>query len=335
MKRTAREIADAVGAQLEGDASLVLEGVAAPEVAAPSDLIYVASAKYLPRAAASRAGCVVLPAGLTLAGRTVLRAENPKLVFARAAALLVDERAIAEGMHSTAVVSTQARLGAGVSVGAFTVIEVGVEIGAGTQIGAGCFIGRGVRIGQQCRLNPRVTLYAGARLGERVILHSGVVIGSDGFGYVRTAEGSAKFPQVGGVEIADDVEIGANSCVDRGSLGTTRIGRGVKIDNLVQVGHNVEIGEHTIIAAQTGISGSCRIGKNVLIGGQVGIADGCTIEDGAVLGAQAGIPTGKTIRAGLTVWGTPARPLDKFKQQYGWLSRQAARSRRGTDSGES
>jgi UDP-3-O-[3-hydroxymyristoyl] glucosamine N-acyltransferase len=272
-----------------------------------------------------------LPPGLELSGKTILRSDDPKLAFAAAATLLLEQHPIAVGIHPSALISPKARLAPDVAVGAFAVIGDDVEIGAGTQIGTACVIGGGSCLGEHCRLYPGVAVYPGARLGNRVILHSGVVIGSDGFGYVRGPQGNVKFPQVGGLEIGDDVEIGANTTVDRGSLGVTRIGRGVKIDNLVQVGHNVEIGENTVIAAQTGISGSCRIGKNVFIGGQVGIADNCTIEDGAVLGAQAGIPTGKIIRAGQTVWGTPARPLDKFKQQYGWLTREAAKHRRHKD----
>ena len=333
MKRTAREIAEAIGAQVEGNADRALDGVAGPESAGPTDLIYVGSAKHLGRARESRAECVLLAPELTLTGKTLLRSPHPKLAFAQAAALLHSEQAIAVGIHPAAVVSVRARLVKDVAVGAYAVIEDDVEIGAGAQIGAGCFLGRGSQIGEGCRLHPRVTLYAGVRLGCRVILHSGVVIGSDGFGFVRGPEGNVKFPQLGGVEIGDDVEIGSNTTIDRGSLGTTRIARGVKIDNLVQVGHNVEIGENTVIAAQTGISGSCKIGRDVLIGGQVGIGDSCTIENGAVIGGQAGILPGKVIRAGKTVWGTPARTLDKFRQQHAWLATQAAK-RRGETSKE-
>jgi UDP-3-O-[3-hydroxymyristoyl] glucosamine N-acyltransferase len=170
-------------------------------------------------------------------------------------------------------------------------------------------------------LHPRVTLYAGARVLDRVELHSGVVVGGDGFGYVFGEGRHIKFPQIGTVEIGDDTEIGCNSTVDRGSLDATRIARGVKIDNLVQIAHNVQIGENSVLAAQVGVSGSSSLGENVLVGGQVGIGDHCTVEAGAIVGAQAGIPTGKTIRRGQIVWGTPARPLERFKKQYGWLAR--------------
>ena len=189
-------------------------------------------------------------------------------------------------------------------------------------------------VGRGSRLHPRVTLYAGVKIGERVVVHSGAVIGADGFGYVYGEGKHWKFPQVGTVEIGDDVEIGANTTIDRGSLGVTRIGRGVKIDNLVQVAHNVQVGEHSIVAAQTGISGSSVLGHHVISGGQVGIADRVHIEDGAILGAQAGIPTGKTIRAGETVWGTPARPIEKFKEQYGWLSRLPSLGRKMKEMGK-
>lgn len=321
MIRTAREIAEHVGAQLEGDPAAKVAGVASPESAGPEDLIYVDSARHLDRAAQSRARCVLLPPGLEFAGRTILRSAQPKLAFAKAAAWLLPPQPIATGIHPTAIVAPTAKLGEGVGVGPYVVIEDDVEIGDGTQLGAHCFVGRGSRIGARCRLHPRVTLYAGVRLGKNVIVHSGTVIGSDGFGYVFGEGRHWKFPQMGRVEIGDDVEIGSNTTIDRGALDATRIGTGTKIDNLVQVAHNVDIGEHSIIAAQTGISGSSQIGNGVLIGGQVGIADGCHIRDAAIIGAQAGIPTGKTIPAGETVWGTPARPLAKFKEQYAWFAR--------------
>ncbi len=328
MSRTALEVAEYLGASLLGDSQARISGLAGPEHAAAEDLIYVDSASHAARAAASRAACVLCPPGLELPGKTRVVADNPKLAFARLAAWLLPPSQVASGVHATAVVAATARLASGVAVGPYAVIEEGAEVGPRSQVGSHCVVGARSRIGDDCILHPRVTLYPGVRLGHRVVLHSGVVIGSDGFGYVFGNGRHWKFPQLGGVEIADDVEIGANTTVDRGSLDTTRIHAGVKIDNLVQVAHNVEIGEHTVIAAQTGISGSSTVGKNAVIGGQVGIADHCTIEDEAMCGAQAGIPTGKTIRRKQVVWGTPARPLHKFKEQYGWFGRLPALAQR-------
>jgi UDP-3-O-[3-hydroxymyristoyl] glucosamine N-acyltransferase len=321
MNRTAAELAQYLGAKLQGAGSLVLTGVAGPESATATDLVHLGAPKFAPRIEKSAAKCVLAPPGHRFAGKTVLEVADPKFAFAKAAAWLSPYAPPKSSFHSTAIVARTAKLAENVSIGPYAVIEEESEIGAGTTIGAFGFIGRGSHIGANCILHPRVTLYAGARLGDRVEVHSGAVIGSDGFGYVFGEGRYWKFPQVGRVEIADDVEIGANTTIDRGSLETTQIAAGVKIDNLVQVAHNVQIGEHTVIAAQTGISGSSVIGKRAMIGGQVGIADHCKLEDGAIAGAQAGIPTGKTIRSGQTVWGTPARPLEKFKEQYAWFAR--------------
>ena len=321
MKSTAKDVAQAIGARVEGDPSLELSGVAAPERAGSHDLIYVETAKHAKRAAASQAGCVVAGEGVPLPGKTVLRSSHPKVAFAKAAELLLGRRPIASGIHPTAVVAPLARVGSDVSIGAYTVVGEDVHIGEGTQIGAHCVIGAGCWIGENCRLHPHVTLYAGMRLGNRVEIHSGAVVGADGFGYAFDGERYWKFPQAGIVEIGDDVEIGANTTVDRGSLDDTRIGEGVKLDNLVHVGHNVQIGAHTVIAAQTGISGSCKLGHHVVCGGQVGMGEHCTLEDRVIAGGQSGILNGKTIWSGETVWGTPARPLAKFKEQYAWFAR--------------
>ncbi len=321
MKSTARDVAQAIGANVEGDASLELGGVAAPERAGSHDLIYVETAKHAERAAASQAACVVAGEGIPLPGKTVLRSSQPKVAFAKAAELLLGRRPIASGIHATAMIAPMARVGSDVSIGAYAVVGEDVHIGEGTQIGAHCVIGAGCWIGENCRLHPHVTLYAGMRLGSRVEIHSGAVVGADGFGYAFDGERYWKFPQAGIVEIGDDVEIGANTTVDRGSLDDTRIGEGVKLDNLVHVGHNVQIGAHTVIAAQTGISGSCKLGHHVVCGGQVGMGEHCTLEDRVVAGGQSGILNGKTIWSGETVWGTPARPLAKFKEQYAWFAR--------------
>jgi UDP-3-O-[3-hydroxymyristoyl] glucosamine N-acyltransferase len=321
MTRTIKELADFLGCAVEGDGTPELSGVASPESARAGDLIYVDSSRHLDEAAASQALCVVIAPELPLPGKILLRTPIPKVAFARAAEWIMPPAPIAQGIHPTAVVAASAKLASGVAVGPYAVIEEDVQIGAQTEIGAFGFVGRGSRLGAGCRLYPRVTLYAGVRLANGVILHSGAVIGSDGFGYVSQGGKRWKFPQVGDVEIGEAVEIGANTTVDRGSLGRTVIGAGTKLDNLVHVAHNVNIGEDTVIAAQTGISGSSTIGRNVAIGGQVGIADHCGVEDDALVGAQAGIPTGKVVRRGQMVWGTPARPLDKFKKQFAWFSR--------------
>lgn len=321
MVMNAGELAKLIGTQVEGDPNVRVSGVSSPERAQTDDLIYLEAPKHRERAAASRARCVVVHPGVRLAGKTVLEAANPKLAFAKAGRELARTPTSQAETHATAIIAPGAKIGANVSIGPYVVIEPEAEIGYGTMIEAFCYIGRRAHVGEKCRLHPRVTLYEGARVGNRVEIHTGAVIGSDGFGYVFGEGRQWKFPQVGELVIGDDVEIGANTTIDRGSLETTEIGRGVKIDNLAQIAHNVKIGEHSVVAAQTGISGSTTLGRQVVVGGQVGIADHCRIEDNAMLGAQAGIPSGKTIRAGQVVWGTPARPLDRFKEQYAYAAR--------------
>ena len=220
-------------------------------------------------------------------------------------------------------------IGGNVDIGPRAIVGNHTRIGDGTTIGAACVIADGVEIGAHCRIDANVTICAGSKLGNRVIVQSGAVLGSDGFGYVRDDETGRYelFPQIGRLVIEDDVEIGANSTVDRGALDETRIRRGTKIDNLVHVGHNVQIGQDVVIAAQTGISGSSVIEDNVIIGGQVGIADHVRIEEGAILGAQSGIPTRKVIRGkGVVFWGTPARPIAEYLRELAFISRAARRS---------
>jgi UDP-3-O-[3-hydroxymyristoyl] glucosamine N-acyltransferase len=321
MMQTAKQLAEAVGATLEGDAAFELRGVAAPERAGVHDLIYVEKAKHADRAAASAALCAITAENISLEGKTILRSAQPKLAFAKAAALILEKVPIASGIHPAAIVAPLAKVSPSAGIGPFAVIGEDAHIGEGTQIGAHSVIGGGSWIGDNCRIHPRVTLYAGVRIGHRVEIHSGAVIGADGFGYAQGGGRYWKFPQAGIVEIADDVEIGANATIDRGSLDDTRIAEGVKLDNLVHIGHNCQIGAHTVMAAQVGLSGSCDIGKYVVVGGQAGFGEHCRLEDNAVIGGQSGVLGGKTIRSGQTVWGTPARSLEKFKEQFVWQAR--------------
>src|SRR5258707_15454611 len=328
MKHTAKSLAAAIGAVVEGDGSIELTGVAAPERASSADLIFLDSAKHSARAEASAAKCIVLPPGLAVAGKTVLRAENAKVAFAKAAALLREVSTIAKGVHPSAVIAPLAKIAPGASIGPFAVVGEDAFIGANTQISAHCVVGAGCWIGEDCRIHSRVTLYNSVRIGNRVEIHSGAVIGADGFGYAYGEGRHWKFPQAGIVEIGDDVEIGANTTIDRGSLDDTQIGDGVKLDNLVHIGHNCKIGAHSVIAALAGLSGSCTFGKNVVVGGQAGFGERCELEDGAVIGGQSGVLGGKVVRTGQIVWGTPARPLERFKEEFAGSRRLPQRAAR-------
>ncbi len=317
-ERTVAELAALVGGSAFGDEGASVRRVSSIEAAGEGDLAFVEDEKLFGAARACRASCVVVPLGaagkLEGFGGAVIEAARPKLAFALAAAVLHPPRKLKGHVHPTAAVAEGARLGAGVYVGAGVSVGEGAELGEGTQVHANCVVGRGVRVGRDCVLHPSVVLYDGVTLGERVVLHAGVVVGADGFGYVRDGEGVYhKFPQVGTVVIDDDVEVGAHSCIDRGALGTTRIGKGSKLDNLVQVGHNVEIGERVVIAAQTGISGSTVIESDAVIGGQVGFGDHARVQSGAIIGSQAGVLPGKIVRPGVW-WGTPIQPLEEYKR---------------------
>jgi UDP-3-O-[3-hydroxymyristoyl] glucosamine N-acyltransferase len=315
--RTVAELAALVGGRAVGDAAARVAGVASIEAAREGDVVFVEEEKYLDAARACGASCVVAPegAGARLEGaRSVIEAARPKLAFALVAEVLCPPRRRGAFVHPSASVAPGAKVGGGVYVGACAVVGEGAEVGEGTQILAGAKVGAGARVGRGCVLHPNVVLYEGVTLGDRVVLHAGVVVGADGFGYVRDEAGVYhKFPQVGTVLIEDDVEIGANTCVDRAALGQTRVGRGTKIDNLVQVGHNVEVGERVVIAAQTGISGSTIIESDAVIGGQVGFGDHARVLSGAIIGSQAGVLPGKIVRPGVW-WGTPVQPLEEYKR---------------------
>jgi UDP-3-O-[3-hydroxymyristoyl] glucosamine N-acyltransferase len=317
---TVSEIAQILGGHAQGDTSRPIRNVAGLESAGPEEMSFVEGARELERARRSKAGCLLVPEDASLPERTTITLANPKLAFVRAAEALRPARPPAPEIHPTAVIHPTAKVAPDASVGPHVVIERDAVVGSGTRISAGVFVGEGVEIGAHCVLYPRVTIYPGGRLGDRVVLHAGVVIGSDGFGYVFAEGRHHKFPQIGRVVIESDVEIGSNTTVDRGSLGVTVIGEGTKIDNLVQIAHNVRIGRHTVIAAQTGISGSAEIGDYVVMAGQVGVGPRVRIEDRAVIGGQSGVLDGKTVRKGSVLWGTPARPLAQFKKMYACLA---------------
>lgn len=328
MTRSAEELAKYLGARLTGDPAAPIAGIANPEEAGAEDLIYIEAPRHADRAERSKARCVLAGAGTPLRGKTVLEMANPKLGFAKAAAWLLPPAAKQASIHPSAVIGKNAKIAQTAAIGAYVVIEDDAEIGERTWIEPFCFVGQASRIGAHCRLHPHVTLYAGTILRDRVEIHSGAVIGGDGFGYVFGEGRQWKFPQMGSVTLEDDVEIGCNTAIDRGSLGATRIAADTKIDNLVQVAHNVTIGEHSIIVSQTGISGSTTLGKGVVVAGQAGFGDHAVVEDNAIIGGQAGILPGKVIRSGQVVWGTPARPLDKFKEQHAWFARLPELARR-------
>lgn len=333
MKRSLNFLAESLPAQLVGDGAVEVSGIASISQAAPKDLVFVEDEKLLRSALESQASAVIAgefartPAGKSDAktpAKPLLIVNHPRLAFARAARILRPLPERQPGIHSSAVVHASARLGKDVIVAERAVIGQQVEIGDRTWIGPGAVIGSNTSIGSDCEFYPNVTIYSGTKLGERVIVHAGAVLGSDGFGYVRDrATGHyEKFPQTGRLEIGDDVEIGANSTVDRGALDATRIGRGAKIDNLVHIGHNCQIGEDVVIAAQTGLSGSIVLEKDVILGGQVGIGEHARIEEGVMLGGQGGVLPNKVLRGkGVAFWGTPARPVREYLKQLAALAR--------------
>ncbi len=331
MAKTLKELAEFLGGSVRGELTTTLSGVASLASARAGDLVFVEDAKHLEAALASAASAVLardFADGCDVA-KPMLVVENPRLAFARAASFLRSPALQKSGVDPSAVVDGSARMGTGVCVDARAVIDAGAVIGEGSWIGVGSVIGAGVKLGKRCQIYPNVTIYPGAVLGDRVIVHAGTVLGSDGFGYVRDPKTGRyeQFPQIGTLKIEDDVEIGANSTIDRGALDATVIRRGTKIDNLVHIGHNVQIGQDVVIAAQTGISGSSVIEDGVVIAGQVGIADHVRIEAGAILGAQCGVPSKKVIRGkGVLFWGTPARPIREYLKELAVLARLAKKS---------
>jgi UDP-3-O-[3-hydroxymyristoyl] glucosamine N-acyltransferase len=329
MKHSVQAIAERVGARLIGDPQVEVSGVASIASASTDSLVFVDDEKHLSAAFESRAGAVIAGNFATSPSspKPLLISDHPKLAFSRAARLFIgNEQDRLQMIHTSAIVHPSAVLAAGIRVDAKAVIGERAHIEEGTRIGTSCSIGAEVKIGGNCEIYPNVTIYPGAVLGDRVIVHAGAVLGSDGFGYVRDRQTGhyEKFPQVGRLVIEDDVEIGANATIDRGALDETRIRRGTKIDNLVHIGHNCQIGEDVVIAAQTGLSGSIIIENAVILGGQVGVGEHARIEEGVMLGGQGGVLPNKILRGkGVAFWGTPAQPLRQYLKQLATLARLA------------
>jgi UDP-3-O-[3-hydroxymyristoyl] glucosamine N-acyltransferase len=301
-------LAAELGRAVEGDGDVEIAGVASLEGAGPRDLAFIRSGRYASQLAASRAVAVIAPPGIDAGGRPVIRSPNPGLDFARAVRRIAAPAPAPPGLHAAAQVAPEAEIDATASVGAGCVVEARARIGPRSVLHANVSVGRGVRIGADCVIHAGCVLREGTTLGDRVVLQPGVVLGGDGFGYVVDEAGRFEgVPQIGGVVVEDDVEIGANSTVDRGTLGDTRIGRGAKLDNLVQVGHNCDVGEGAVIVAQVGLAGTVTVGRGALILSQAGIVDHVRVGDGAYVGPQSGVTS--DVAPGARVLGTPHADL--------------------------
>lgn len=318
--KTVSELAAHVGGRVLGDGSIAIQRVASLDSASEGDIAYVEDERLFEAANQTKASCLITSSGADIEVPCRIDVKNPKLAFALIAEVLHPPKQRAPQVHGTAVIAGNAKIGDDVFVGAFVCIGENSVVGDRTQIRAGAKIGENVEVGSDCVIHPNVVVYDNITIGNRVNLHAGVVIGADGFGYVRDEQSHHKFPQIGTVVIEDDVELGANTCVDRAALGRTRIGRGTKLDNMVHVGHNCDIGERVVIAGQTGISGSVIIEDDCVIGGQVGFGDHIRVMSGAVIGSKAGILPGKIVRPGVW-WGIPIQPLDEYKRLNAHISR--------------
>lgn len=322
MIKTLGEIAEKVGGELLGEPGIEIRGVSGIREAKQGDITFLANPRYEQLLDETGASAVLVPCTVEPSGsRAMIRCENPSLAFAAVVEIFNPAAVwLPQGVHPSAVVDPGAVLEDAVSVGPLAVIGKGAQVGSGSVICGGAYIGPDVRIGRDCLIHPNVSVLWGSLLGDRVIIHSGTVIGSDGFGYATIEGVHHKIPQVGIVVVEDDVEIGANVTVDRARFDRTVIGRGTKIDNLVQIAHNVIIGENSILVAQVAISGSTRIGNHVTLAGQVGVVGHIEIGDGNIVAAQSGVskdlPPGKEVW-----WGTPVQPIQKWKKMQAMVRR--------------
>ena len=322
MDFTAKQIADFVGGTVEGNAEAVVNSFSKIEEGREGAISFLSNPKYTPFLYETKSSVVLVNADLELehpVSATLIRVPNAYESVARLLKLYDSMKPAKSGIHPLAFISPSATVADGCYIGAFAYIGEGATIGKGCQIYPNTYVGDGVTIGSQCILYPQVSIYHGCRLGDRVIIHAGSVIGADGFGFAPSADGYEKIPQIGIVTIEDDVEIGANTCIDRSTMGSTFVRRGVKLDNLVQIAHNTDIGSHTVLSAQVGVAGSTKVGQWCMFGGQVGLAGHITIGDRVRLGAQSGVPS--SLEADQTLIGTPPQGERTFFRQVALMRR--------------
>jgi UDP-3-O-[3-hydroxymyristoyl] glucosamine N-acyltransferase len=322
MELNLSQIHKQVGGTLQGDAAVVVSGVNSLELAQPGELSFAENEKFLTQARNSLASVLIIPNDFPeLEQVSCIRADNPRHTFVAVMMLFADAgKSKIKGIHPSAIIAEQnVTLEAGVAIGECTVIRNNVSIGDNSCIDSGAHIASGVKIGKDCYIGPNVSILHDVSIGDRVMIHAGATIGGEGFGYIWTGEQQKKIPQLGGVQIDDDVEIGCNTCVDRATFGITRIRRGAKIDNQVQIAHNNDIGAHSIIVSQVGLSGSVTLGERVTLAGQVGVADHIHIGDGATAAARTGIS--KDIKAGEISWGAPNRPIKQVMREMACIAR--------------
>lgn len=314
------EIAKLVGAVLKGDADILIDGIGSLEDAKPGQLSFVTDNRYAPLAASCRASALIVPPALEEISLPCLVCRNPYTALAKVAQLFAQPTTVPQGVHPSAQVGEEVNLESDVAVGPLVQIGKGSCIGGGTVLYGGVYLGRNVTVGAGCTIHPNASILDGCVIGNRVVVHSGTVIGSDGFGYARDETGRhLKIPQMGIVQIDDDVEIGANCTIDRATFGRTWIQRGCKIDNLVQIGHNVVIGEYSILISQVGISGSTTVGKQVILAGQVGLVGHIRIGDGVRVGAKSGVSN--SVKARQDVSGIPAVPHKEWLKNSAGIRR--------------
>lgn len=315
MQLTVMELAQKVKGKVVGEGGVLVAGITSADFPLPGHVAFLEDPKRLSELEATPLACLIVAKQVSNSKKPLIQVEHPKLAWAQLLNFFFPPRAFPGTISDQAFIAPSARLGEKVTVEAFAYIGEEVEIGSQTVIRAYSYLDRKVKVGEKSIIHPHVVLYENTVVGNRCVIHAGTVVGADGFGYLPTPQEQLKVPQVGNVVIEDDVEIGACTTIDRATLGSTRIGQGVKIDNLVQVAHNVTIGPHTVISAQTGISGSSKIGARVTMGGRVGLADHVEVGDRVMLGAQSGVPPGKKIPPQQIWIGAPARPYQEARKQ--------------------